>query len=367
MPARHILIPFHDFNRGGTERVALTLAARWLDDGRQVTILCGSRAGGTIDQADPRIRIVSLDPPIDRSPLSRLALGPAMAARLPELAPDVVFIPGNFHFILARAFKQAMPALPIAAKVSNPLLPALPPPLSHLAKRALRAYVRPVDALVHMADELAARDAALLPGHSGAVIPEPNLPSGHLPLPRTAPLDPPLILAVGRLEPQKNMALALRAFAALLKRRPARLRILGEGVERPRLERLAESLGIAHAVEMPGYSTDGPSQLAKASALLVTSRYEGYPAVVVEALAADVPVVATNCTPVLAGLLAEASAGQMATSSPAALASALEQVLTGPFTSGGLRPALVAHNDAAASARAYLALFDGLAYTITQL
>jgi hypothetical protein len=43
--AQHILICFHDFNRGGTERIALGMAKRWLDQGRRVTILCGARMG----------------------------------------------------------------------------------------------------------------------------------------------------------------------------------------------------------------------------------------------------------------------------------------------------------------------------------
>lgn len=361
MAARHILICFHDFARGGTERIALTLAREWIEAGREVTILCGSRKGGVIDQADPRIRIVELDPPLDRSPLSRLRLGPAMAARLGEIGPDVVFIPGNFHFILAHAFKRAVPGLPVVAKVSNPLLPALPAPLSWIARRALRAYVRPIDALVHMAPELAESAAQTLPGKRGATVSEPNLGPGHVALPRSGPLDPPLILAIGRMEPQKNLALALRAFAELLQRRPARLLVLGEGGQRPALERLARQLRISHAVEMPGYSPDTARHLASASALLLTSRYEGYPAVVVEALAADVPVVATACTPALRGLITSEVHGRIVGEFAAGkLADALEQVLQMPFESAGIRPAAVAHHDARVSAGEYLALFDRL-------
>jgi len=363
MTARHILIPFHDFNRGGTERVALTLAREWLDAGRQVTILCGWRGGGTIDQADPRIAIVELDPPIRRSAFSRLALGPAMAARAHALAPDAIYIPGNFHFILAHALRRALPRVPIVAKISNPLLPPLPWPLSALGRVALRAYVRPVDCLVSMAPELAEAERATLGDKPVEVIAEPNLAAGTRAPERQppAPGEPPLILAIGRLEPQKHMALALRAFARLRSHRPARLAILGEGHQRPALERLAQQLGIAGDVEMPGYTTDLPQRLARASALLLSSRYEGYPAVVVEALAADVPVVATDCTPALASLLSDPLRGAVTRHDPQALAAALEGVLALPFATHGARAGPVAHHDAAASARAYLALFDRLA------
>ena len=361
MTARHITICFHDFARGGTERVALTLARGWLDAGREVTILCGSKGGGTIDQVDPRVRIVELDPPIPRSLTSRLHLGRAMAGPLAALAPDVVFIPGNFHFVLPPAFKAALPGLPVVAKVSNPLLPRLIPGLDVIARAGLRAYVRPIDALVFMADELAEEGRRALPGKRIEVIAEPNLPAGWRPLPRTAPLDPPRIIAIGRMEPQKNLSLALRAFAELRKVRPARLLVLGEGAERGKLEALAASLGIAGDVEMPGYSAKAGEELAKASALLLTSRYEGYPAVVVEALAADVPVVATDCTPVLPGLLPSVVHGRIAPQGDAAaLAEALGEVLDGPFNSGEIRPAQVSHHDAQASAEAYLRLFDSL-------
>lgn len=361
MTARHITICFHDFARGGTERVALTLARGWLDAGREVSILCGSKDGGVLDQVDPRVRVVELNPPLPRSLTSRLRLGRAMAGPLGQLAPDVVFVPGNFHFVLPPAFKAALPHLPVVAKVSNPLLPKLVPGLAALARAGLRAYLRPIDALVFMAEELAAEGRRALPGKRIEVIAEPNLPSGWTPLPRTAPLVPHRIIAIGRMEPQKNLSLALKAFAELRKTRAARLLVLGEGTERAKLEALARRLGISDDVEMPGYSARAGAELAQASALLLTSRYEGYPAVVVEALAADVPVVATDCTPVLAGLLPDAAHGRIVPQDdPPALAAALGQMLDAPFKSGGIRPGRVAHHDASASAAAYLALFDSL-------
>ncbi|HET9629865.1 MAG TPA: glycosyltransferase [Novosphingobium sp.] len=362
MDARHILIPFHDFNRGGTERVALTLAREWLDAGRKVTILCGSRGGGMIDQADARISIVELDPPIHRSLLSRLRLGRAMARRAAALAPDAVYIPGNFHFIVAHALRRAFPKLPIVAKVSNPLLPALPGPLSKIAAFCLGAYVSPIDCIVHMAPELAATERSMIGEKPVVVIAEPNLPAGYTALPRQAPPagTPPIVLAIGRLEPQKNMALALQAFARLRARIPARLVIFGEGYQRPALTRLAKRLGIAADVDMPGYATDLPERLTEAAALVLTSRYEGYPAVVVEALAADVPVVATDCTPALASLLSDPVSGEVVPHDAAAIALALERTLALPFSTMGRRALPVAHHDAAASALAYLDLFDQL-------
>ena len=85
---RHIVICFHDFPIGGTERVAIDLARRWMALGWRVTILCGTEAGPQRALVDPTVAVVSLDPPLPRSPVSRLALARRMAERLPGLAPD---------------------------------------------------------------------------------------------------------------------------------------------------------------------------------------------------------------------------------------------------------------------------------------
>lgn len=103
----------------------------------------------------------------------------------------------------------------------------------------------------------------------------------------------PYIVAAGRLVPNKNMALLLRAYA---KADPdARLVILGEGPERPALERLAATLGIADRVDMPGFVANPFALLARAQAYAMPSNAEGFPNGLVEAMACGVPVVATNC------------------------------------------------------------------------
>lgn len=360
--AQHILIGFHDFNRGGTERIAIGMARRWVDAGRRVTILCGSTGGGLRETVDPRVAVVETSPPHPRALGSRLGLGKAMVPQAVALAPDVIFLPGNFHFIVAHALRRALLHVPIVAKVSNPLLPGVPAPVARLLRSALTRFVAPIEALVSMAPELVDEElAATRPADT--VIREPVLPAGHVALPRVQP-DVPLILMLARLEPQKNLPLALQAFALLRQRRLARLLILGEGAERPRLEAVIARLNLGADVAMPGFSHEGAQALAQASALLLTSRYEGYPAVVVEALAADVPVVTTPCTPALDGLIVTPMHGQVVEhATPNALADALEAALDLPFTSDNLRPDSVAHHDAAASAQDYLALFDRLVQT----
>src|ERR1700722_16251223 len=126
MTARRILICLHDFARGGTERVAIGLAADWAEAGRDVTILCGSVEGGLRDTVSPKVKVVALEPQITRGFLSRRRLARAMGKHLEALKPDVIFLPGNFHALLANGLRAADPHVAIALKFSIPPVPRGP-------------------------------------------------------------------------------------------------------------------------------------------------------------------------------------------------------------------------------------------------
>jgi glycosyltransferase involved in cell wall biosynthesis len=105
----------------------------------------------------------------------------------------------------------------------------------------------------------------------------------------------PVILAVGRLSPEKDYPTLFRAFSLVRQIRPAKLLILGEGEERANLERLAIELGIQNDVSMPGFVDNPFAFMAKASVFVLSSAWEALPTVLVEALACGCPVVATDC------------------------------------------------------------------------
>lgn len=105
----------------------------------------------------------------------------------------------------------------------------------------------------------------------------------------------PVILGAGRLVQQKDFATLIRAFALVRQQRPARLLILGEGDERQRLEGLATDLGIGQDVSLPGYEQNPYRYMARAALFVLSSAWEGFGNVLVEALAAGAPVVATDC------------------------------------------------------------------------
>ena len=105
----------------------------------------------------------------------------------------------------------------------------------------------------------------------------------------------PVLVAAGRMRPQKDFATLLRAVAAVRARRPVRLVILGDGPDRVALLALVDELGLAADVDLPG-ATDNPyAYMARATAFVLSSRWEGLPTVLVEALSCGVPIVSTDC------------------------------------------------------------------------
>lgn len=102
-------------------------------------------------------------------------------------------------------------------------------------------------------------------------------------------------LFIGRFEPEKHPCLALDAVAAARKAgHDIGLTLVGEGSELEYLKRRARELGLESRVEFPGFRRDIVPFLSRADVVLVPSRYEGYGLVIVEALAAGVPVIATD-------------------------------------------------------------------------
>lgn len=108
--------------------------------------------------------------------------------------------------------------------------------------------------------------------------------------------DIPTILALGRLEPQKDFATLVRAYARASKAASSRLLILGEGGEYERLMALAKELGVSDSVAIQrGYVEKPMAYMEKAALFVLSSRYEGFPNVLIEAMAAETAVVATDC------------------------------------------------------------------------
>jgi glycosyltransferase involved in cell wall biosynthesis len=141
------------------------------------------------------------------------------------------------------------------------------------------------------------------------------------------------IVAVGRLVPQKDHATLLRAVALAQGEMPCRLVLIGSGPERAALERLAGSLGIADLVSFLGYRANPYPYIAAADLFVLSSRHEGMPNVLLEALACGRPIVSTDCPSGPRELLADGAHGALVPVGDAAqLAKAMARVLRDPPT-----------------------------------
>ena len=366
MTATHIALVFHDFSTGGSERIAIRLANAWAQAGRRVTIFCGTEAGTARSLVSPLVAVRSCSPEIRRGFASRLRLGQHLGRLVAPDAPDVLFAPGNFHLpvlaVAGRIWGKDRPRL--VCKLSNPVLPRSHiGGLARLAGSMVRRLIAPVDRLTAMSSGLAAEAVGVLGRNDIVCIDEPILSADALVAPRPDRMGgPPVILCVGRLEAQKDFRLAIRAFAELSPLSAARLVILGEGPDREDLLALARRLGVADRVELPGHVTDVPARMAQAHVLLMTSRYEGYPAVLIEARAAGLPVVTTACSAALREILPLPIHGDIVSSRRpgdigAALARRLSQPTGDPLTlSAGTERFCIER-----IAPQYLSLFDEMA------
>lgn len=109
------------------------------------------------------------------------------------------------------------------------------------------------------------------------------------------PGEPPVVISAGRLYQQKDFATLIRAFDLVRKERQTRLIILGDGPERENLEKLRDELGLRDFVVLPGFVADAPAWFAKAAVFALSSLWESFSIVLVEAMATGVPLVSTDC------------------------------------------------------------------------
>lgn len=304
---------------GGVQKVHVTLANAFAARGLAVACVLPQAKGPFLANLTSGVAVVDLG---TRDPLRLLR---RLARYLREQPPGAL-IAAQQHTILAAVWARRL------AGASVPLAIVQHNALSELCRNsrrpALRWLVPPLTRLFYpWADEICAvsqgvaRDlaaVAAMPEDRVRVIYNPvvaedideraSRPSGHLWLDAK---DRPVFLGVGNLIEHKDFATLVRAFARARRRLPARLVILGEGQERGRLEQLARELGVAEDIDLPGFLPNPVSFMARADAFVLSSRVEGLPTVIVEALACGTPVVSTDCPYGPAELLEDGALGPL--------------------------------------------------------
>lgn len=368
-----ILTFLHSFEPGGVERVALRLHQAWRAQGLDAKLVMG-RTAGAMKREWPELRLEVLGPEaIPSAAWETLWMIFLLPRAIRRLKPDVLFCAGNSYTIVAVAMRlllgKACP--PVVAKMSNDLtrndLPAVARPFYRLW---LRIQGRMLDRLVGMAPPMREEIATLMRAEDAriAVIDDPSLAEADIQrlaaareAAKAVPRGPGRrFLAIGRLAAQKNFGLLIDAFARIAGP-DDQLAIIGEGSARRSLEAQIERLGLGAKVRLPGHVSPLDAELANADALVLSSDYEGVPAVVAEALATGLPIVTTRCSVSMDDMLGGARFGLLVpVGDAAALAQAMQDIAKLKFDETAARDHSRRFTVEIAS-HGYRALMEGLA------
>jgi glycosyltransferase involved in cell wall biosynthesis len=297
-------VAFYGFHGGpgGIGRVMVNLMNGMADRGVAVDCLLTDRRCADAVQLHPAVRLV----PVGKPALATAV--PRVAAYLRRECPHVLISNKERSNRIALAAKGlGCCSTRLFIRVGTNITSSLEkrPPLKRWLRRQAIRFVYPrVDGIIAnsrgVAEDIACQAEVNLADIR--ILPNPTIPADLSRLaseavdhPWFAAGSPPVLLGVGRLEAVKDFATLIRAFRRVHDRRPCRLMILGEGQQRKNLEKLAAELGVSGDTHLPGFIGNPFSYMRKASLFVLSSRQEGSPNVLIEALAVGTPAVATDC------------------------------------------------------------------------
>jgi glycosyltransferase involved in cell wall biosynthesis len=341
-PQQRLAIFLSAMRVGGAQRAMLKLAQGLSERGYAVDLVLARAEGPFLAEVPASVRVVDLKAP--RVLASLMALVRYLRSERPEALLSAL----NYVNIVA-LWARRLAGVSTRVVVSERITP------SHGAQHASRLRDRLMPQLIRrfypwadgivvvskgVGDDLA--QVAGLPRPHMQVIYNPIVTpelreKAQAPLehPWFEPARPPVILAVGRLRPQKDFPTLIRAFAQVRQTRSARLLILGEGSERPGLEALVGQLGLEQDVSLPGFVANPYPYMARAPLFVLSSRWEGLPGVLIEALYCGALLIATDCPSGPREILADGQYGQLV---PVGDVSALAQAMSLALAGKGVRP-----------------------------
>lgn len=355
---------FHALLGGGVERVMINLARGFVDNGIETDMVLGRAEGPLLSHVPPAVRVFDLG-------VSRMHQAlPGLVRYLRRERPKVILSAldhCNAVALLAKAWARVPSRVIVSVHFDTSQVVAH---ARNFLDRSVRVWTRLLypwaDAVVAVSQGVA-EDLIHRTGisrekvrviYNPVITPELFLRAeedpGH---PWLAPGSPPVILGVGRLAKQKDFSTLIRAFARVRAVRPARLLILGEGEERAELERLVKELGLVQDVSLPGFSANPYAFMKRAAVFVLSSRYEGLPTVLVEALALGTPAVATDCPSGPAEILEGGRWGRLVpVGDEEALARAILEVLDEPKAPPGVQERMRERFGLDAAVKQYMAV-----------
>ena len=275
--------------------MATLLSRAWSERGHEV-ILCPtfSQRGAVDYPVGKKVELVFLaDLVAPRT--GRLGRLLRLRRLMRERRPDVIV---SFLSNVNLAAILAARGLGIPVVISERNHPPAVTPQPSRAFRAARRMLYPrADAIVALTGRTRDWLAERIPRTPVTVLPNPVV----LPLPEAEPRVAPsdilpaerrVILAAGRLQPQKRFGIAIAAFARIAAAHPdLDLVLLGAGPERARLENLAAASGVAGRIHLPGFAGNPADWYARSEMFVLTSAHEGFPNLLLEAMAHGLPTI----------------------------------------------------------------------------
>lgn len=350
-PAPNVAILVSGRQVASRERMFIEIAAQLMTRGAQVEFLAAGPEPELSAAIPAHIPLRNVSPLPRRAFGIKIAHGIRMPAAILPLARhlhakniDILFttsIPPNIAGLLAARWSGWKGR--IVLRQSNAVYSGTVPEFGqidrHLRDRLIPGLYRQADAIVANSGGVA-QNLIALGLDSGRITSIPNgvdygwiADRARASLPWIKPESDkrPTIITMGRLVPQKDHACLLRAFAMLANRIVCDLVIVGTGPELEGLQQLAQQYAIEDRVHFAGYQTNPYPLLAQADLFVLSSRFEGMPNALIEALACGLSVVSTDCPSGPREILADGAYGHLVPVGDAErLAWAMERSLRSP-------------------------------------
>jgi len=358
---------------GGTEKLVLLLTQSLLDQGHEVTILLDRAEGSLLPQIPTGAEVVTLD-------VSRTIFAlPKLASYLRKTPPDILVSHLGHNNIIALWAARIVRTHTAIVICQHNTLSSETKTFGNWQHRLLpslyRKYAKQARSIVAVSEGVAddmstcagIRRSRISVIHNPVVSPDfGRLAAQDISHPWFLEPAGKVFVAVGRLVPQKDFSTLISAFSKMHPGLNAKLLILGEGPLLQELVELARSLGISDRVDFVGFQPNPLPYLRQACALVMTSRFEGFGNVLVEALACGTPVISTECPHGPAEILEHGRFGTLVPVGDAcAVAEAMARVITDRPDPRVLKIRASAFSTEGATAK-YLALFQSACALVSE-
>lgn len=296
----HVAVFLPNLAGGGAERVAVDLVNNFAARGEAVDLITAQATGPLLKDVGPGVTLTDL---------GRKRVAAAffpLLAHLLRTRPSALLATLEHANVMASWVAAFTPKLRLVLREANTLSRDLS--ANSLGNRlllgAMRNAYRRADAIVAVSAGVATDLTTVLGVQKekihvvGNPVLTTRVTQGAAVKPEHrffAPGQPPVVLGVGRLAPQKRFGVLLEAVAAVRESRPCRVLILGDGEEREALERRIVELGLQQDADLPGFSANPFSAMAAAAVFVLSSAWEGLPNVLIQAMSLGTPAVATDC------------------------------------------------------------------------